>query len=278
MATSSKIVFDRDEIDLIVELAGCSLDESPGSNWVQKNGGLPEYICRIARAIKRTGKTTSQAISIAVSRVKKWAAGADDVDADTRAKAAAAVAEWEKLKTKNKAKKVKATAQGDFLCLTTNFNVDNVRRAWNTQTSDWRAKWSAMNPNQPYSAGPPYSYIKEMWTTYLIVECDDKDDLYKVDYEVDDDGKVTFADPVPVKTQYVVIDEQETFGEQPSNSQLRQIMATMGPCHPSKTDQVLLSFSSSMQNAVSALDMIGAASARSRTALEQVLAAAKPKE
>lgn len=94
----------------IVALAGtCSLDRSPGKNWVESSGGLPNYICRIARAIHRSGRPISQSIAIAVSRVKKWAAGGDDVDADTRAKAAKALAEWEKLKAKNKAKKVAAS-------------------------------------------------------------------------------------------------------------------------------------------------------------------------
>jgi hypothetical protein len=89
--------------DLILAFAGCSLDEKPGSNWVQGAGGLPDYICRIARAIKKTGKTTSEAISIAVDRVKVWASG-KGVDKDTQAKAAAAVAEWEKLRAKSHAK------------------------------------------------------------------------------------------------------------------------------------------------------------------------------
>jgi hypothetical protein len=70
---------------------------------VQSAGGLPEYICIIARAIKKTGKTTGEAISIAVSRVKKWAAGVG-VDKGTQAKAAKAVAEWEKLKATSHAK------------------------------------------------------------------------------------------------------------------------------------------------------------------------------
>ncbi len=264
MATSSKIVFSRDELDLIVELAGCSLDESPGKNWVESNGGLPEYICRIARAIKKTGKTTSQAISIAVSRVKKWAAGADGVDADTRAKAATALAQWEKLKAKNKArnakKDVKATAQGEFLLLTTTFNVDTVRRAWREQTDQWRTKWQTANPNASYSDGPAYSYIKEMWTTYLIVESDsaDGEKLHKVDYEVNDDGTVTFADPIPVRTEYVVIDEQEAFGEQLDNTELRTLMASVGPCYQSNTDQVLLTIGSRP------------------SALEQVLGSYKP--
>lgn len=87
-----------DDVEAIVSLA-CSLDEKPGSNWVQKEGGLPDYICRIAKAIKRSGKSTSQAIAIAVSRVKVWATG-KGVDAKTQAKAAAAVAQWEKLRGK----------------------------------------------------------------------------------------------------------------------------------------------------------------------------------
>ncbi len=77
-------------------------------SYVQEAGGLPDYICRIAKAVRRTGKTTSQAIAIAVSRVKKWASGAG-VDKDTQAKAAKALAEWEKIKAKSKAKDVKAS-------------------------------------------------------------------------------------------------------------------------------------------------------------------------
>jgi hypothetical protein len=101
-----------EDYELIVAFAGCSLDESPGSNWVQKAGGLPDYICRIARAIKKTGKTTSEAIAIAVSRIKVWASG-KGVDKDTQAKAAAALAEWEeeraKSHVKSGAKDVKAS-------------------------------------------------------------------------------------------------------------------------------------------------------------------------
>lgn len=57
----------------------------------------------MARAIKKTGKSTSQAIAIAVSRVKVWATG-KGVDKGTQAKAAKAVAEWEAKKAKSKAK------------------------------------------------------------------------------------------------------------------------------------------------------------------------------
>lgn len=109
--------------ELILAFAGCSLDEKPGSNWVQGAGGLPDYICRIARAVKKTGKTTSEAIAIAVSRVKVWATGAG-VDKDTQAKAAAAIAEWEKLRAKSKAK----TAAKDTVQATFDFSDQDLLR------------------------------------------------------------------------------------------------------------------------------------------------------
>lgn len=69
-------------------------------------------ICRIARAVKKSGHTTSEAIAIAVSRVKVWAAG-KGVDKDTQAKAAAALAEWEKLRAKSHAKSGAKKAEKD---------------------------------------------------------------------------------------------------------------------------------------------------------------------
>lgn len=106
---------------LIVAFAGCSLDESPGKNWVEGVGGLPTYVCEIARAIKKTGKTTSEAIAIAVSRIKVWASG-KGVDKTTQAKAAKALAEWEekrakshaKTATKDAGKTIKATVADDI--------------------------------------------------------------------------------------------------------------------------------------------------------------------
>jgi hypothetical protein len=89
----------------LVSLAGCTLERVPGkNNWVEQEGGLPEYICEVARSIHRGGKSISRSIAIAVSQVKKWAAGGGDVNADTRAKAAAALAQWEKMKASAKAK------------------------------------------------------------------------------------------------------------------------------------------------------------------------------
>lgn len=89
-----------------VPLAGCSLDtHATKHNWVEKAGGLPQYICEIAKDIhEQDGKDIGTAISIAVSRCKVWAAGGGGVKPDTRAKAAAAIAQWEKMKASSHAK------------------------------------------------------------------------------------------------------------------------------------------------------------------------------
>lgn len=107
-------MLDQTDNDLIFHLAGCTLAKKAGrNNWVEEKAvnGLPEYICRIARAIHRDGShSVSQSIAIAVSRAKAWARGADGVTAATRAKAAKAVAEWESKKKAAKLdNKVKAS-------------------------------------------------------------------------------------------------------------------------------------------------------------------------
>lgn len=78
------------------------LDRSPKKNWVENAGGLPKYIEDIALALERGGKKLEQAIPIAISRVKRWAAGLDGVSPAVKAKAAKALAEWEALKARNK--------------------------------------------------------------------------------------------------------------------------------------------------------------------------------
>lgn len=83
-----------------------TLDWSPKENWVDKVGGLPKYIERIALAlIRERGMPRERAIPVAINRVKMWAAGGGDVNPDTRAKAAKAVAEWEAKKAKARATK-----------------------------------------------------------------------------------------------------------------------------------------------------------------------------
>lgn len=79
-----------------------NLDRSPKSNWVEKAGGLPDYIERIAKHLHyEQGKPIGTAIAIAVSRCKMWCATSKDPE--TKAKACKAVAEWEAKKAKSHA-------------------------------------------------------------------------------------------------------------------------------------------------------------------------------
>lgn len=89
------------------------LDRSSRKNWVESAGGLPSYIERIAKHIHyEGGKDISTAISMAISQVKRWAAGGGGVSAKTQALAAKALAQWEALKGKNAAKQaVKMSAR-----------------------------------------------------------------------------------------------------------------------------------------------------------------------
>lgn len=226
---------DNNDYEVILLLSGgCSLDSSPKSNWVQENGGLPNYICRIARAVMRGGKSKSQAIAIAVSRAKKWAAGGDDVDADTKAKAAKAVAQWESLKGKNKAKKVVAasyvTSDGEeenYLLLTNipSFKTDIVRMAWDAQERIRRHAWEEENrPSKSYDGRLetepgsyyPYRWIKELWTDFILVETESngQPELVKIKYSVNPlTQDVTFGDEVEVRQVYVEMDEDLTDAE-----------------------------------------------------------------
>ncbi len=92
----------KSDYDFIALSSSSSLAEVPGdNNWIEKKGGnLPPYVRKLARGIMKSGKSKSQAIAIAISRIKKWAAGGDGVDPDPRAKAAKALAQWERLKNK----------------------------------------------------------------------------------------------------------------------------------------------------------------------------------
>lgn len=74
--------------------------------WKHKGLQLPAYIQHIANDIhEKRGKTTSEAIAIAIGAVKRWAAGGGNVDAGTKAAAKKALAEWTALKAShNKSK------------------------------------------------------------------------------------------------------------------------------------------------------------------------------
>jgi len=213
---------EQEELDLIYQLSRAhSLAVVPGkNNWIEKtsDNGLPDYISRIAKHIMESGKSRSVAIASAISQVKKWAAGGEDVHPDTRAKAAAALAEWEKLKAANKARKGKKLAmsniQGKFemtaspyelLALSVSYNMDSVRSAFNAKLSEARkAKRSTMSSYEPTPYD--YMYVKEVWNDFIVVQSDSgKDDLYQVPYSVDPKGNFIFGEPVKVKTQYVTV-------------------------------------------------------------------------
>ena len=85
------------------------LDRSPKSNWVEKSGGLPKYIERIALHLKSKGMETGHAIATAVNAAKKMCAsgdlnwpGSQKVNAGSRAEACRAVADWNAKKAKAK--------------------------------------------------------------------------------------------------------------------------------------------------------------------------------
>lgn len=216
------LTLTQDDNDLVVLLSGsrgCSLDSSPKKNWVERGGGLPNYICKVAKGIMRSGKPKSQAIAIAVSRIKKWAAGGDDVDADTRAKAATAAAQWEALRARNKAKKVNLTHRehdgAEYLLFSNmpSYSTDQVRRAWDQREREWReaefAKYGDKS-NMP-SEAVPYSWVTEVWTTHIIVSTDTRDGqkYTKVPYTVNSDGEVSFEEPILIEQQWVEVDDDD---------------------------------------------------------------------
>lgn len=66
------------------------------TNWVEKAGGLPRYIERVAKHIwQDSGYSVSRAIAAAVSQVKKWAAKGNK-------QAIAAIAQWERKRASGK--------------------------------------------------------------------------------------------------------------------------------------------------------------------------------
>lgn len=200
-----------DDFELIrltmVELtSSASLDRSPKKNWVENSGSLPPYVRKLARAIEKDGHDLSSAISIAIGRVKSWANGGGDVDADTQAKAAKALAQWEALKAKNAAKKVSLSRREDgseFLMLSNVgvFNTEAVRRAWDAQVRAKRQAFREAHPNQNAYESIPYEYIRELWTTYIIVETEGIGgaSYVKIPYTVSKSNDVTFGEPTVVE-------------------------------------------------------------------------------
>lgn len=87
------------------------LNRSPRKNWVEEQGGLPDYIERIAIHLIRKGMSHSHAIATAINTAKKWCAtgevhqwpGIQRINLGSRAEACKAVARWEAMKAAAKA-------------------------------------------------------------------------------------------------------------------------------------------------------------------------------
>jgi 2'-5' RNA ligase len=115
-----ELVTDDGRVVEFVKAPGpCSLDRSPKHNWVEKEGGLPNYICQVARAVARGGHSLESAIPIAIATIKKWAAGGSSgngkkVSAAVQARAAAALAEWEAKKAKAHVTGLEDNPAGEF--------------------------------------------------------------------------------------------------------------------------------------------------------------------
>ena len=97
---SRSVLPDVDDVEL------GRLNWSPRKNWVENENGLPRYIEEVSIGIMKSGKTREQAIPIAISRIKRWAAGLDGVTKKTQIKSAAALALWEKMKASARAKRL----------------------------------------------------------------------------------------------------------------------------------------------------------------------------
>jgi len=212
---------DTEDFSLTILLASssASLDRSSKKNWVENTGsGLPPYVRKIARGVEKSGRPLSQAIAIAIGRIKKWAAGGDGVDADTQAKAAAALKSWNALKAKNKSKKVVKASHVDggfYLALAASdfngsFEVERVTRAWNSLQSAAREAYyearrdKSVGGETSYEvAKPPYLYIRSLWTDFIIVEHEQPGGplLLKIPYTVTDTA-VDFGQPVAVKQSF----------------------------------------------------------------------------
>ena len=74
------------------------LNLSPKNNWVDKRGGLPEYIRIVRNGLMKEGHPEGMATALAVASMKKWAHGGGGVSKKVQVAAAAALAQWEAMK------------------------------------------------------------------------------------------------------------------------------------------------------------------------------------
>lgn len=202
-------MLDLEDQRLLVALSAsgpCSMNKSPKKNWVEKSGGLPNYICHIAKAVARGGHGTGGAIAIAIGTAKRWAAGGGKVSPSVRAKAGAAVAEWEALKARAHAGHVVKASETTRSMLSVNlansedFNTAIVGAAWGEYMEHERNLADVKRRlNEPVSEPDGDEWIKELWNNFVIAQ--DGDDFYRVPYTVNGTD-VEFGDWQPVKVTW----------------------------------------------------------------------------
>lgn len=221
---SETINLTAQDYDLIVELAGvkpCSLEVSPGKddNWIERagGGGLPNYVCVVAKGLMKGGRSRSAAIAIAISRIKKWSVGGDGVKADTVAKSVKALAQWNALKARSAAKQVVKASHdnGDtylMLSAVNDISLDQVREAWQEGRSELRDQLRELYGSSIAESYVPYAYIQEVFLTHVIVSYDVYEasttgspgfpKFARIPYTVDN-SKVTFGQPIEVELLWV---------------------------------------------------------------------------
>ena len=81
------------------------------------------------------------------------------------------------------------------------FNTQVVRTAWEAITREKRQAFRKANPGVDAYEAVPYSYIRELWTTYIIVETEGRggNAFAKIPYTVSKNNEVTFGTPVAVE-------------------------------------------------------------------------------
>lgn len=197
--------FDPTSEDLLL-LAGCSLAKTPGKkdNWIEAVGGeLPEYICVVARAIGRGGRSTSNAIEIAIGRIKKWAAGVGNVTAKTQAKAAAAVAQWEALKARAgggraKMSRGEISLENALMLCGPSFEMESAKDAFKAMTEDW---------DLDNDGDSDKIHVCEVWSRHLVVSLPaNPPRLFVVPFEFED-GEFEFKEPIEVTKTYQSLED-----------------------------------------------------------------------
>lgn len=88
------------------------IPNNPGkTNWLEKAGGLPKFIERVAKHIMAdSGYTVSHAIAAAVNQVKKWAAKGNK-------EAVAALADWSRKRASGKVSASVLAVVDEGVCL-----------------------------------------------------------------------------------------------------------------------------------------------------------------